>query len=212
MSIAATTRRRPWVVTAGIALAVALAASVALLVLWKQHSHTSAGHPQPFSAAPAAEQARWEIKTVPAGAITHVGKDDRAFAEKRGKSVERVVRDIYDTQLLDPRDLPKVLRTTFTAAAAKSYERSGFGVPKGATDVKSTKRVARIGVDVAGARSASASVTIALVGRLKAQPLRLTQHSTLWMQRGDEGNWRVVGFDVSQGSPSGGHKPKGKHK
>lgn len=212
MSIAATTRRRPWVVPAGIALAVALAAGLTLLVLWKQHTRTSTGPSQPFSAAPATEQARWEIKTVPAGAITHVDKDDRALAEKQGKSVEHVIRDIYDTQLLDPRDLPKVLRTTFTAAAAKSFEHSGFGIPKGATEVKSTKRVARIGVDVAGARSASADVTIALVGRLKAQALRITQHSTLWMQRGDEGNWRVVGYDVSQGSPSGGGKSKGKGK
>jgi hypothetical protein len=73
-------------------------------------------------------------------------------------------------------------------------------VPKGATDVRSTTRRARIGVNVAGARSAAAEVTISLVGELKGEKLRLEQHSTLWMER-LEGKWRVVGYDVSQGPP-----------
>ena len=195
MSIVAE-RRRTWLLPAGISLAVAIAASAALLLLAKHAQTTTSA--QPFTAAPAAEQAKWEVKTFAAGAIAKVAKADKAAADKQLGPVEHLVRDVYDTQLMDPKDLPKVLQSSFTRAAATTFEKAHLGVPKGATDVRSTTRKARIGVNVAGAKSAAAEVTISLVGNLKGEKLRLQQHSTLWMER-LEGKWQVVGYDVSQG-------------
>jgi hypothetical protein len=197
LSIAAP-RRRTWLLPAGLCLAAAAIAIIAILLLWK-HPQTSATT-QPFTAAPAAEQAPWKIKGFPAGAIAKIGKDDRARVAKQLGTVEHLVKDVYDTQLMDPKDLPKVLQQSFTNSAAASFEKARIGVPKGAVDVKSTKRQARIGVNIAGARTAAAEVTISVVGELKGETLRLEQHSTLWMQRLETG-WRVVGYDVSQGPP-----------
>ena len=196
MSIVVTARRRPWLLPAGIALAVVVAAGPAVYVLWEQ-SRTTTPAP-PFTSAPAAEQAPWKIKTFPAGALTKLGKGDRALVDKRAAAVEGIVQDVYDAELLKPQNLRKVLDHAFTRPAAASFAKSGLGVPKGASDVRSTKREARIGVNVAGGRTAAADVTIALVGELKGEKLKITQHSTLWMER-VERHWRVVGYDVKQG-------------
>jgi hypothetical protein len=194
------------VLPAGIALAVVVAASPAAYILWS-HSRTGAST-QPFSTAPAAEQAPWKVKTFPAGATAKVGKDERSLVDQRGAIVEQLVRDVYDAELIRPNDLPKVLERSFTRAAANSFQKAGLGVPKGASDVRATTRSARIGVNVAGATTAAADVTISLVGDLKDDKLKMTQHSTLWMQR-VERHWRVVGYDVEQGpTPQKGHGDK----
>jgi hypothetical protein len=99
---------------------------------------------------------------------------------------------------MDPQTLPKVLDRSFTPQAAKSFAKSGLGVPKGASDVRSTTRRANIGVDVLGGRAAAADVKISLVGEMKGDTLEITQRATLWMQR-DQKHWRVVGYDVKQG-------------
>lgn len=207
MSIAAA-RRRPWMLPAGIGLAVAAVASVALLVLWKhQQTHATSS---PFGVAPAAQQAPWHVKTVAAGALTHIAKADRLAVEKQGRAIAHVVEGVFDAQYLHEGSPSKILHASFTGGAAAAFDKAGFGVPKGATNVKTTTRAARIGVDAAGARSASAHVTISLTGGLKGEHLRLTQQSTLWMQR-IHGRWRVVGYDATQGpsTPGAGRRAKG---
>ena len=199
MSIVAE-RRRNWLLPATLSLGATVVAALALLLLWK-HPQAATTSSQPFTAAPASQQAKWQIKTFAAGAIAKVANADKAAVAKQLVTVEKLVRDVYDTQLLDPKDLPKVLGQSFTPSAATRFEKARLGVPKGATDVTSTTRRARIGVNVAGAKSAAAEVTISLVGELKGEKLRLEQHSTLWMQRMEAG-WRVVGYDVSQGPPA----------
>ncbi|HEY7875869.1 MAG TPA: hypothetical protein VIG64_12190 [Actinomycetota bacterium] len=197
---------------AGVALAVAIAAAPAAYVLW-QHSNTRASAP-PFTAAPEGEQAPWKIKTFAAGALSKVGKSERALVEERSVAVEQLVKDVYDAELLDPRELPNVLDKSFARPAATSFAKAGLGVPKGASDVRSTTRSARIGVNVLGGTTAAADVTIKLVGEVKGDKLKMTQHSTLWMQRVEK-HWQVVGYDVKQGpSRSGGkgdpgNAPKG---
>jgi hypothetical protein len=205
VSIVATARRRSWLLPAGITLAVLIAAAPAVYVLW-QHWQTSTTAPA-FTAAPAEEQAPWDIKTFPAGALTKVGKSESALVEKRAVVVEELVKDVYDAELLNPQDLPKVLERSFTRPAAQSFAKAGLGVPKGASDVRSTARAARIGVNVAGGSTAAAKVTISLVGKVKDDKLKMTQHSTLWMQR-IEKHWQVVGYDVKQG-PTPRHRDRG---
>lgn len=204
MSIVAA-RRRPWLVPASIGLVVALVASGALLLLSRHAQTNTATHP--FTVAPASEQAPWKVKTVPAGALEKLGKPTKALVTKQGTDVERLVRNVYDAELMTPQALPKVIGNSFTPRAATSFEHARLGVPKGASDVRSTRREARIGIDAAGARSASADVTLAVTGHLEGHKVRLVQRSTLWLQR-LEGHWRVVGYDVSQG-PAAGHARKG---
>jgi hypothetical protein len=196
LSIVATARRRSWLLPAGITLALAVAVSPAVYVFW-DHSRTTAPA-RPFTAVPEAEQARWDIETFPAGALSKIGKADRALVANRAAAVEGIVKDVYDAELMDPQSLPKVLDRAFTPKAAESFAKAGLGVPKGASDVRSTTRRARIGVNVLGGTAAAADVTISLVGDLKGDKLKITQHATLWMQR-DQRHWRVVGYDVKQG-------------
>lgn len=195
MSIVATARRRSWLLPVGIALAVAVAAAPAVYFLW-DHSQTRTSAP-PFTTAPAEQQAPWKVKTFAAGS-PRIGKAERALVDQRALIVEQLVKDVYDAELLKPQDLDKVLARSFTRPAAASFAKAGLGVPKGASDVRSTTRTARIGVNVAGATTAAADVTISLVGNIKDDKLKMTQHSTLWMQR-VERHWRVVGYDVKQG-------------
>ena len=206
MSIVATARRRSWLLPAGITLAVLIAVGPAVYVLWEQSRSTTPA--PPFTAAPAAEQAPWVIEIFPAGAISKIGKADRALVEKRADVVQGIVKDVYNAELMDPTRLRNVLDRSFTPKAATSFAKAGLGVPKGATDVRSTTRRARIGVDIVGGRAAAADVKISLVGELKGDKLELTQHATLWMQR-DQRHWRVVGYDVRQGpTPTRGSKDK----
>ncbi len=204
MSIVATARRRSWLLPAGITLALIVAAAPAVYVLWQQSRTTTPA--RPFSAVPEAQQAPWKIKTFPAGAISKIGKADRALVANRAAAVEGIVKDVYDAELMDPSRLPKVLDRSFTERAARSFAKAGLGVPKGASDVRSTTRRARIGVDVVGGRAAAADVKISLVGDMKGKKLKITQRATLWMQR-DERHWRVVGYDVKQG-PTPTHRSK----
>jgi hypothetical protein len=187
---------------AGITLALIVAAGPAAYVLWQQSRTTTPA--RPFSAVPEAQQAPWVIETFPAGAISKIGKADRALVENRAAAVEGIVKDVYDAELMDPASLPKVLGRSFTNRAAESFAKAGLGVPKGASDVRSTTRRARIGVDIVGGRAAAADVKISLVGAMKGEKLKITQRATLWMQR-DERHWRVVGYDVRQG-PTPAHR------
>lgn len=196
MSIVATARRRSWLLPAGIALALVIAVTPAVYVLWQQSRSTTPA--PPFTTAPAADQAPWVVKTFPAGALAKIGKSERALVEKRADAVEGIVKDVYNAELMDPGGLRDVLGRAFTAKAAASFVKAGLGVPKGATDVRSTARRARIGVDIVGGRAAAADVKISLVGELKGERLAITQRATLWMQR-DQRHWRVVGYDVRQG-------------
>lgn len=201
MSIVATARRRSWLLPAGITLALVVAISPGVYVFLDRSRSTTPA--RPFTAAPAAEQAPWVIKTFPAGAISKIGKSERELAANRADAVEGIVKDVYNAELMDPRSLPKVLDRSFTPQAAKGFAKAGLGVPKGASDVRSTTRRARIGVDVTGGRAAAADVKISLVGELKGDTLKITQRATLWMQR-DQKHWRVVGYDVRQGpTPAG---------
>jgi hypothetical protein len=202
LSIVATARRRSWLLPAGITLALAVAISPAVYVFLERSRTTTPA--RPFTPAPAAEQAPWVIKTFPAGAISKIGKSERELAANRADAVEGIVKDVYNAELMDPGSLPKVLDRSFTPQAAKGFAKAGLGVPKGASDVRSTTRRARIGVDVVSGRAAAADVKISLVGELKGDTVKITQRATLWMQR-DQRHWRVVGYDVKQGpTPSGG--------
>jgi hypothetical protein len=208
LSIVATARRRSWLLPAGIMLALVVAVSPAVYVFWEQSRSATAA--PPFTTAPAEQQAPWVIKTFPAGAISKIGKSERQLAAKRAAAVEGIVKDVYDAELLDPKSLPKVLDRSFTPQAARGFAKAGLGVPKGASDVRSTTRRARIGVDVLGGRAAAADVKISLVGQLKGDTLKITQRATLWMQR-DQRHWRVIGYDVKQG-PTRAARSAGKHR
>jgi hypothetical protein len=207
LSIVATARRRSWLLPAGITLALLVAVSPAVYV-FLEHSRTTTPA-RPFTAAPEEDQAPWKIETFPAGAIAKIGKADRALVENRAAAVEGIVKDVYDAELMDPGTLPKVLDRSFTSKAAESFAKAGLGVPKGASDVRSTTRKARIGVDILGGRAAAADVKISLVGDLKGDTLKITQRATLWMQR-DQKHWRVVAYDVKQGPTPARHASEGK--
>jgi hypothetical protein len=183
-------------------LVIAISPAVYVFV---QHTRTTTPAP-PFTAAPEAQQAPWKIETYPAGAISKVGKAARTLAANRAAAVEGIVKGVYDAELMDPEALPKVLDRSFTQRAAESFAKSGLGVPKGASNVRSTTRRAKIGVDVLGGRAAAADVKISLVGDLKGETMKITQRATLWMQR-EQRHWRVVGYDVKQG-PTPAHSSK----
>ena len=198
MSTIATNERRPWLVVA-LGTAAGLAVVVAAFVIIR----SSAASPQPYSAhatnvaARGVEQARWRVTTYPAGIAAHVTKAQHAAVARQRPRVVSLVRSVYDATLLHPSELRNVLAKSFSKAAAVRFIHSGLKPPRGAEDLVTTTRAARIGIDVHRATRAAARVRVAYTSRLDGRTLSLMQVATLWLER-THGAWKIVAFDGSQ--------------
>jgi hypothetical protein len=148
---------------------------------------------------PALPQAKWEVRTFPAGGagVGKLSKREKASVNAQRERLSIFVRDVFDALFLTPTELRPVLKQRFTAAAASSLLDSRIGLPDQTTKVQIKKRSARVGVHVDSARRAAARVAIAGTGMNRGRKVRFSHKATLWLERA-KGTWRVIGFDVKQ--------------
>ena len=147
---------------------------------------------------PSIPQAAWEAKVFPAGILGKPSPKLKNLVAKEREEVLTTVREVYDALLLAPGKLKGLSGNAMTPAAAAALASSKLKLPDGMNDVQTTKRTARIGIQVDNGRHAAASVSVWYRGRIKDKEVKVLQRATLWLQ-GDGKRWLVFAFDGTQG-------------
>jgi hypothetical protein len=192
-------QNRIWIPLVAAGIALALAVGLLTYVLLQQQTDNRGGAER---AAPTIDvpttvpQAKWRVRTGAEGS-KRVTKAERARVDKRGAQVVTVVQTFFDTLFLDPANTDKVVAQTFTRGAAQALDRPGVTLPKGAEDVQTLRRRAKIVLYAETASQAIANVHIRLKGIAEDRPFKLEHKARLWLQRGDNG-WRVFAYEINQ--------------
>ncbi len=148
---------------------------------------------------PEIKQARWKTKVSIAPGHKRLSKKQKNKIRTRGKDVELVIRDLYDTLFLSPDRSKKAITSRFIPSAATALLRQKKpGVPVGAEEVKTLRRTASIGIEAATTRLAAAEVLVKAKGRLSDKTFTVTHRATLWLEK-SKGRWKVIAFEVNQG-------------
>jgi hypothetical protein len=154
--------------------------------------------PQVTLAPPKVKQASWEFKAFPVGPAQHMTKKDKARAKAQRIRIKRIVTRVFDSMLVRPGELSGVIKSTFTQPAARAFNHSKMGLPKGTDSVQILARRGEIGIDALRARRAGVEVLLRARGVADGAKFDIESHCSLWLER-SKGSWRVIGFDVQQG-------------
>jgi hypothetical protein len=149
-------------------------------------------------AAPAIEQAQWKIEYAAEGRFGKLTKTQRESYANQKENVAALITGIYDAIYIEPAQLAKVIESSFSSDAARSLKAEGLSFPSGATEVKTTRRNARISLDAQKANFAVGRVTVHAAATVGKRTINIEHRSTLWLELAD-GDWKVIAFDVEQG-------------
>lgn len=204
MSLAAPSSKRPWLLVGAGCAFLLLVTALLLSDLPDRYLLSSGGSGEETRVtSEGVPQARWKIKTHPAGVLGGVTKAESAQIKRHRPKVVGLVKDVYDALFVDPARLEATLQSSFNADAARALRRSGAAVGL----LSTTSRSADIGIQASG-RPSFAIATVSLKAVPADRTSRVLAHrSTLWMERSKRG-WKVVAFDLQQGP----EKPKRKNK
>ena len=170
-------------------------------VAWVLISQTTSKHlttPDYPIAAPAVEQADWKLEHSLEGRFGKLTKPQQARLEAQRPKVAALVQNIYDAIFLEPVGLNLLVKESFSTEAARSISTDKLGFPKGATDVKTTKRRAHIALDAQTADFAIGRISIVAEAEVGGKQVDIEHRSTLWLERREDG-WKVIAFDLEQG-------------
>ena len=195
MNVIAPSTKKTW-----LPLAAAGFLAVVGLALWvsdrEAPSGTARGEiPAPPVEIPEAviEQVPWEVTAFPAGVTQRITKDQRKAIQKNKVSAGEPVTQVVDALVFEPNAIGALSGRAATAGAARALARSKL-VPAGMKKVKVIRRVARVGIDIAGIKRAAAEVRVGFRGRLKGRSVRLYLTGAFWLERGSNG-WKIVAFE-----------------
>ncbi|MGH2734890.1 MAG: hypothetical protein ACRDKZ_04870 [Actinomycetota bacterium] len=201
MSITASSDRRlSWPVVAGAAVALLLAAAgVAALSDDRggPGSSRAPGAAPPYGSAQRIKQADWKVDYKPVGLGKLTKKQRKRMSAQRPRLV-KLVKDVYGAMFLAPETLGKQVNASFIRPAAKTLRRTKAGLPKGAEQVRITRRWARLAIDRASPTRATARVRVVAKGSARRGRFAIEHVASLYMLRPAK-SWRVVGFEVDQG-------------
>ena len=196
MSAIAESLRRQSVPLLTIAI-VLVAGAIGWLVISRIATTTVSSDTDLPVAAPAVEQAPWKIKYAAEGRFGKLSTAQKNRFAVQKKDVGVLVASIYDALFLEPATLDHVIKSSFSSLAARSFDTKDLGLPRGATDAKTTTRRAVVSVDAQTADLAIARITVAVEATVNDQPVDVKHQSTLWLER--DGDWKVIAFDLKQG-------------
>lgn len=155
---------------------------------------TPADSPADPPRTPTLAQADWKVTLTRAGAGGRLPKQARERLKAQRPRLTSVVRSASDAMFLEKDKAPSYY---FYGPAHGAFRRSGAGVPRGASDVRTLRRTARIAIQGTTARRAAAAVTVVARGSVGKRDFRLHHHSQLWLERTKKG-WKVIAFDIEQ--------------
>ena len=150
------------------------------------------------TAAPEIDQAPWKFEFSAEGRFGKLTKAQSERYANQKENVAKVVTSIYDGIFLRPGDLPEIIKTSFSGDAAAKLGTKSLTFPAGATEVKTTRRRATLGLDAQQASFAVGRVTVFADAMIRDRQVDIEHRSTLWFERKD-GAWKVIAFDVEQG-------------
>lgn len=178
---------------------------VAVLVLgttaWVLVSRTTSEHlgrPDYPVAAPAIEQAEWRVDFTAQGRFGKLSNAQRDSYAAQKEKAAALVQGVYDGIFLEAARLEQLVKDSFSSDAARSLDTAKLAFPSGATDVKTTRRRARIALDASTADFAIGRVTVLAEASVGERLIEIEHRSTLWMERGSDG-WKVIAFEMEQG-------------
>ena len=141
-------------------------------------------------------QAPWKMVAYAAqepGAPT--GKQKKAV-RRAGRGVKHTVQDLYDALTVSRDKFDEVSRRLMPKPARNELQGRTL-VPFDLERIKTTKREARITIDVTRRISAAAHVQLAFLADSGKKRVFFQHRGTLWLERGKK-RWRVIGFDLEQ--------------
>lgn len=168
---------------------------------------TTEALPKPSPSPTPIEQARWRVQSYPAVAFEKLSKKERRRFRAHRTRVKTLVVDVYRALFLQRERGDASLRRHFSRRAARAFVRTRSGMPADVTDVKTTRRAASVGIEVATTKRALARVLVRARGRLDGDVVRIVHRAHLWLER-FHGRWRVIGFEVDRGAPSAANGAK----
>ena len=139
------------------------------------------------------DQVPWKVRAFPAGVTRPLTKAQKKAIGKNKVSAGEPVTQVVDALMFEPAALGALRGKVATAGAARALARSKL-VPKGIEEVKVIRRVARVGIDVAGTKRAAAKVRVGFKGRLDGKAVRLNLSGAFWLERYSNG-WKIVAFE-----------------
>ena len=154
--------------------------------------------PSATATVPDIKQARWDFKVRPSAVLAKrlKKKERRALMRQRGP-LKRTVKEVYDALFLYPEATRDVIRRRFVGNASRAMLSARAGMGAGATEVKTLRRSAAIGIDANSGRRAAAVVSIRARASIDGDRVRMKHRSTLWLERVG-GRWVAIGFQVNQ--------------
>jgi hypothetical protein len=186
-------------------VAVALIAGTIVAFLMTHHSSHNPTHPAAGAPSPSAPsgprplpQAKWRVRTFPAGVVGHVTKKDLKAVRKQRVPASHAVENVYNALLLDSSDLERVTRAHFEHGAAGAFLHARGRLPGQIHRVRTTRRSLEIGIDAKSASKAVATVFVSFKGQRNSQKVRIHLKSTLWLERKHRA-WMVVAWRAEQG-------------
>jgi hypothetical protein len=163
--------------------------------------------PTPSPSPTPIEQAPWRVQSYPAVAFEKLSKKERRRFRSQRPRVKALIVDVYRALFLERERGDASLAHRFSRRAARAFVRTRSGMPAEVTHIKTTRRTASVGIEVARARRALARVSVRARGRLDGDVIRIVHRAHLWLER-FHGRWRVIAFEIDQGAPSDGKGAK----
>jgi hypothetical protein len=143
-------------------------------------------------------QAKWHMRAFPAGVVGHVTKKDLKAVRTQSVRASHAVENVYDSLLLDPGDVGRVIRAHFERGAARAFLRTRTRLPGRVRHVRTIRRRLQIGIDAKSARKAIATVLISFKAERNSRRVRLHIKSTLWLEH-KHSSWKVLAWRAGQG-------------
>lgn len=173
---------------------------VLLVVLWMSRQETPGSSDTGDTAAPPVEipeavieQVEWKVKAFPAGVTGKLTKAQKTAVARHEVRAGGPVMETVNAMVFEPDALGALAGRSATEGAARALARAKL-VPAGIKDVKVIRRVARIGIDVAGTERAAARFAVGFKGSLKGEQVRLNLTGAFWLERYTDG-WKIVAFE-----------------
>lgn len=189
---------------AAIVAAFLVATGIAFAIdhLWDRDTREPVAHrgrrtnPRVEPDEPDIAQAPWRMVAFPASTPGHATKKQKAAVKRAAPGVKDAVQDLYDALTVSRSKFDDVSSRLMPERARNALHGRAI-VPFSLSRIKTTKREARIAIDLQTRSAASAHVELAFRAEQGRKRVSFMHDGTLWLQRTKKG-WQIIAFDLDQ--------------